>query len=149
MLKLLNNKNQDKFSVKGFTIIEATLAVVILMVGFMSVIEFFPFALKIIGDSQNLAIASNLTLSKIEEINSLPYSEIGIGTIEQKQRISGDLESYLYDFSRQTDVSYLDSNLSPSIIDSGLKKITVTTYWKSPVISGEKSTQISTIIANY
>jgi hypothetical protein len=142
MLKLLNNK-------KGFTIIEATLAIIILMVGFFAVMEFFPFAMKIIGDSQSLAIASNLTLSKVEEISSTPYDNISIGMIEAKHKISNDSESYLNNYERETYAEYLDSNLNPSLTDNGLKRVTVITYWKSPIISNEKSTQIDIIIADY
>ncbi len=148
-LKKITDTRLKKTAKNGFTIIEATLAITILTIGLMAVVEFFPFTIRIIGDSQNMAVASNLALSKIEEINSMPYENISVGTIETKQRVSNDAEDYLYNFRRQTNVEYIDSNLNPSATDNGLKKITVTAYWQSPVISNEKSTQISTIIANY
>ncbi len=153
MLKSLNNKNYyHTFSAGkkgGFTLIEATTALIILIVGLLAVMQFFPFALKIIGDSQNLAIASNLALSKVEEIRSLAYSDINVGTIETKQRLSDNPGNYLYSFQRQTVVEYVDSSFNPSVSDVGFKKITVTAFWQSPVITKEKSTQLNIIVSNY
>jgi len=50
---------------KGFTLIEATVAMAILMVGLWTVIQFFPTGIKIIGDSQNLTVASNLAVAQV------------------------------------------------------------------------------------
>lgn len=142
MYKLLNNK-------KGYTLIEATVAILILVVGLFSVVQFFPLGLRIISDSQDLTVSSNLALSKIEEMKALSYDSIGTGTIETKQRISSDPSSYLYNYQRQTDVETIDANLNYSATDIGLKKITVTVFWQSPILSSEKSTQISSLISNY
>ncbi|OGY43141.1 MAG: hypothetical protein A3J62_03515 [Candidatus Buchananbacteria bacterium RIFCSPHIGHO2_02_FULL_38_8] len=135
--------------VSGFTLIEATVAVVILVVGLMAVVQFFPFALKIIADSQSLNLASNLALSKIEEVRSVPYDNIATGVIEPKQRISNDPSNYLYKYQRETTVETVDSNLEVNGVDIGLKKITVTVYWQSKIGSQEKSTQMVTLLSDY
>lgn len=134
---------------KGFTILEATIAIFILLIGLLAVVQLFPFSLKIIGDSSDLTIGSNLAVSKLEEIRGLTYDTVGTGTIETKQRLSSDPSSYLYNFQRQTVVTLVDSNLNASAGDVGLKEITVTVYWSSPVSTAEKSTSMSTIISSY
>lgn len=133
----------------GFTLIEASIAIAVLLIGLLAVIQLFPFAFKIIGDSQNTAIASNITLSKIEEMRSNSYDDISIGTVEVKQRISVDTASYLYKFQRETIVEYVDSDFNSSMSDLGLKKITVTTFWPSPLSLDEKSVKINLMLADY
>lgn len=144
MLKLLNKKKNQT----GFTLLEAVIAILILVVGLSAIIQFFPFSLKIISDSKSLTTVSNIALLKIEELRSLDYDSINVGTIESKQRVSTDPTSYLYDYQRQTVVETVDGNLNPSGSDLGLKKITVTVFWFSPIGSVEKSTQITTLIAD-
>ncbi|MDD2807071.1 MAG: prepilin-type N-terminal cleavage/methylation domain-containing protein [Patescibacteria group bacterium] len=134
---------------KGFTILEATIAIFILLIGLLAVVQLFPFSLKIIGDSSDLTIGSNLAVSKLEEIRGLTYESIGTGTIETKQRLSSDQTSYLYNFQRQTVVTTIDSNLNTSVSDVGLKQVTVTVFWTSPVSTAEKSTSMSTIVSSY
>lgn len=133
---------------RGFTLVEATVAIVILSIGIFSVIQFFPFSIKIIGDSQNLTLASNLALSKLEETRSLNYEDITVGTIEAKTRVSSDPADYLYNYQRETIVELLDSTLTVTQTDVGLKKITSTVYWRSAVGNIEKSTTASMIVSD-
>lgn len=134
---------------KGFTLVEAVTAIAILTIGIFSVSQFFPFSLKIIGDSQNTSTATNLALSKIEEIQSTPYDNITLGTFEAKHRLSDSSASYLYIYQRKTEVEYIDNNFITSVNDQGLKKITVTIYWPSPVGGQEKSIVLKSMIAKY
>ncbi|HLC89637.1 MAG TPA: hypothetical protein VJG65_01615 [Patescibacteria group bacterium] len=147
MLKLLTS---DKKSFPlGFTIIEAAIATVILMVGLFAVVQIFPLSLKITGDAQRLTTASNLATAKIEEIIGLGYDNISIGTIETKQRLSSDPADFYYAFQRQTVVEYLDSNFNVSANDLGLKKITVTVFWPSTIGEAEKSTELNSVISDF
>ncbi len=139
---ITNNKN-------GFTLIESTVAIFLLMIGIFTVMEFFPFALRIIGNSQSLTIASNIALSKIEEIQSLDYELVNPGTIEVKQRVSSDPDNYLYKYQRQTVVETVDSNFDPSGSDVGFKKITVTVFWPSLFGTAEKSFIINHVISSH
>ncbi|MFA6410364.1 MAG: prepilin-type N-terminal cleavage/methylation domain-containing protein [Candidatus Buchananbacteria bacterium] len=134
---------------KGFSLIEATVSIMILAIGLLAVMNFFPFAIKIFSDSQNQTIASNIALAKIEELRSLNYDQITVGTIETKQRISNDPSSYLYDYWRETTVQTIDSNFSNSATDLGLKKITVKVFWDSPISKNEKFIQILSTASNY
>jgi len=134
---------------KGFTIIEGAIAIIILLIGLLSVIEFFPFALKIINDSKRTTVAANLTMSKLEEVIALSYDEITVGTMEVKHRMSDDPGDYLYTYQRQTVIDYVDENLAVSASDIGLKKITVRVFWTSSVDAEEKSIEMDSLISEY
>ena len=133
----------------GFTLIEAAVAIAVLLVGLWSVLQFFPFSIKIIGDSQSLTVASNLVVEELESLSTDNYSVIGVGTIEAKHPVSSDTTSYLSKYQRQTVVQLIDSDFNASATDVGLKKITVTVYWRSPVGVNERSITTSTIIADH
>lgn len=133
---------------KGFTIIEAAIAIAVLMIGLWSVMQLFPFGIKVIGDSQSTTVASNLVVAKIEEISAQDYDSISAGTIEVKARISSDPEDYLYDYQREVIVDLIDSNFDTTVTDVGLKKVTVTVYWTSPVGLIEKSTDSITVMVD-
>jgi len=135
--------------VKGFGLIEATISIALLTIGLFSIIQFFPFSLKIVGDSQNLTTASAIALSKTEEIISFAYDNVTAGTYEVKQAVSTDPNSYLSHYQRQVIVETVDGDLNTSSTDLGLKKVTVTVYWLSSIGTTERSTQIQSLIANY
>ncbi|MFA6215702.1 MAG: hypothetical protein WC768_03980 [Patescibacteria group bacterium] len=132
---------------KGFSIIEGTLAIAVLIIGLMAIMQVFPFGLKVIGDSQNTTIASSVALEKIEELRSVQYDSLATGTIEAKHHLSADAGNYLYSYQRQTIVELVDANFNQSGTDIGLKKITVTVFWVSPVGFAEKSIQLNSIVA--
>ena len=145
----INNFKIKDTGKKGFTLIESLIAIFVLVVGLFAVIGFFPFALKIISDSKNLTIATNITTAKLEEVFSLNYDNIDTGTIEPKQRVSNDPDSYLYNYQRETKVEYIDSDFNPSQTDLGLKKITVTVFWPSSFGDSEKVVELKSIVTDY
>ncbi|OGY47429.1 MAG: hypothetical protein A3J65_04755 [Candidatus Buchananbacteria bacterium RIFCSPHIGHO2_02_FULL_45_11b] len=134
---------------RGVTIIEAAIAISILLVGLLAVSEFFPLGLRIISDAQSLTVATNIALSKMEELRLLGYGEISAGLIEAKQNVSDNPASYLYRYQRQTAVSLVDSDLAPADSDVGLKKITINVYWHSLIGSKEKSIEIYSLFSEY
>ena len=138
-----------KSSTKGFSVIEAMVAITVLLVGIVAITAFFPMSLKIIGDSEATTTATNMIMAKIEEVQALPYQEITVGEFESKNRLSTDSNDYLYHFQRSTIISYLDQNLNESSIDIGFKKISVTVYWASSLGGKEKSITINTIRSIY
>lgn len=142
-------QSQTSMNNKGFTLIESTVATVILIIGMFAVMQFFPLSLEITGNSNNRTVATNLSQSKIEEIRSLSYDSIGTGTIETKQRISSDPTSYLYNYQRETIVELVDADFDTSETDVGIKKIIVTTYWQSPITKDEKTFSINSIVAKF
>jgi type II secretory pathway pseudopilin PulG len=140
MFKLVNNKN-------GFSIIEIMVAFTILVMAFVSIIQAFPFALSIGKDSELSTTASYLAQEKLEEITSLGYSNVGTGEIETKHRLSSDLSDYKYDFQRQTNVIYIDSDLNDSVTDLGMKKVTTMVYYNSSLSNSEEIYTVTVLIS--
>jgi len=142
MSKSTNASNQ-----KGLTIIEAMMAVAVLMLGVMAAINIFPAALKLSRNAEQETVAANLAQTEIEQMFQLGYDNIPVGTIEAKHRLSADQANPFYNFQRQTISSYVDGNLNDSASATGLKKITVTMYWTTPNLGLEKSLPISVMIS--
>jgi len=144
MSKYGNREHADQ---RGLSLIEAMLAVVVLMIGVLVAVDLFPAALKISKNAEQATIAANLAQSKIEEMFSLGYDNISVGTVEAKHRLSSDSANPFYNFQRQTDTSFVNGNLAYSAAPTGLKKITVTVYWVTPHLGVEKSLPISVLIS--
>lgn len=144
-------KSNSKYLVKGegFTIIESAVAIAVLLIGLFAVLQFFPFGIKIIGDSQSLTVASNLAVAQLEEMMRLDYGVITVGTYEAKHAVSNDPNSYLNKYQRKTVVEYINSSFQTSATNLGLKKITATVYWQSPVGGNEKSTTVYAVVSDY
>ncbi|MDD5032471.1 MAG: prepilin-type N-terminal cleavage/methylation domain-containing protein [Patescibacteria group bacterium] len=131
----------------GFSLIEVIVAFTILSVAFIGLVQTFPFGLSINKEAENTTEASYLAQDKIEELNSLGYDNINIGTIEAKHRLSLDPDNYLYNYQRETVVNYVDGNLSEVVSDQGIKKISVTVYYINAVSKTEKSYNITTLVS--
>jgi len=128
-------------------LIEVMVAFTILSVAFIGLVQAFPFGLSINKEAENTTEASYLAQSKIEELNSLGYSDVSVGTIEAKHRLSDDPSNYLYNYQRQTTVSYVDGDLSEVGEDQGMKKISVTIYFINAISKTEKSFNAATLVS--
>lgn len=137
---LKNNLNN-----RGMSLIETMVALLILMVAFISLIQSFPFSQSIVKTAENSTKASYLAQDKLEQLLALNYDNIPVGTIETKQRLSADSANYLYYFQRQTTVSYLDGDWQASISDTGMKKISITVYYINSISKQEKSYTVSAL----
>jgi len=138
--------NKDK-NPSGFSLIEIMVSILILAIAFIGLIQSFPLGLAINKDAENSTIASYLAQDKVEELFSLAYENLSPGVIEAKHRISNDPNDYRYQYQRQTEITYLDANLNPAVNDLGMKKISTTVYYISPLSKVEKSYQLATIIS--
>lgn len=134
---------------KGMSLIEVMVSFSILILVFVALAQTFPMAMAINKTSENATKASYLAQAKLEELNSLGYNNLSIGTIEAKHRLSNDAASYLYYFQRQTAVNYLDGNLQASASDTGLKKISVTIYYTDASSKAEKNYNTTTLISQW
>ncbi|MBU0647148.1 prepilin-type N-terminal cleavage/methylation domain-containing protein [Patescibacteria group bacterium] len=141
---LKNNFNNNN---NGFSLIEIMIAFLILVIAFIGLIQAFPFSQIMIKTAENSSKASYLAQDKIEQLLSLGYDNVSIGTIETKQRLATSSTDYLYYFQRQTTVDYLDGNLQVSASSTGMKKISTTVYYTNNISKTEKSYNISTIIS--
>lgn len=137
---LKNNLNNQ-----GMSLIETMVALLILMVAFISLIQSFPFSQTIVKTAENSTKAAYLAQNELEQLLTLGYDNIPVGTVEAKQRLSADSADYLYYFQRQTTVSYLDSDWQTSVSDTGMKKISVTVYYTNSISKEESSYSISAL----
>ena len=127
---------------KGFTFIEAMIAILIFTLGVVAVLQVFPLAFGIEIANQKETQATMLCQEKVEEINSLTYPEIKVGV-----QTEDPLPSPFDKFSRETTINYVDRNLETTSSDIGMKKIEVKVWWKSFYPAGEKQIKITTLIA--
>lgn len=133
----------------GYTLIEAVLAIAMLLIGIIATMQLFPLSLQLVSDSRDITTATNLGVAALEELATVDYEDLTVGIYEEKGRLSEDSTSYLYQYQRMIDISYVDSSMAPSATDQGLKKIDVTLYWSSPLFESEESTTLSTVKANF
>lgn len=138
MLKSIKNLN-------GFSLIEALIATAILALTLVALVGVFPFVLRINKLAEQTTMASNYAKSKLEEILVKPYDEVEVGTIEVRHRLSSDSQDPAYNIERQTVVNWINTNLELSVVDIGLKKITVTIWWPKP--NGTDSLVIYSILS--
>jgi len=136
---------------KGFSIIEVVVAISILLIFFLTIITIFPFGSDINKNSQKKTIALNLARAKIEELTSKSYSELTLGIIEPRAKLSQNPEEELYFYERESRVSYVDpnQNLQETSQDLGIKKIETTVFWISPLTRKEKTYQLITLISEH
>lgn len=139
--------SKSKINSFGFSLIEALVAVAILLIGILAISSAFPLALKINQTAEQATIATNLAQAKMEEIFSLGYNNLNIGTIEAKHRLAVNSSDPLYYYQRETAVEYVDSNLNHSDLETGMKKITTTVYWQSLAFGLEKDVSLDIIIS--
>jgi len=144
---MLKSNNYLRTDQKGISIIEAMLAVAVLMIGVLVTVNIFPAALKISKNAEQVTIAANLAQAEIETMFSLGYDNIAIGTIEATHRLSASSSNPFYNYQRQTVATYVDGNLANSSSATGLKKVTVTVYWTTPHLGIQKNLPISVLIS--
>jgi prepilin-type N-terminal cleavage/methylation domain-containing protein len=127
MIKSKNQKNKS-----GFTLIEALMAIVVLTIGILGVIQLFPAGLNSAKLSKEETIATNLVQAKLEEDKANSYDNV---ISEARAKVSTNPSDQNYNYERISDITYLNSDMTQSTNDTGLKKIIVTVYWQQNNIS--------------
>lgn len=136
-----------RYHSKGFTLIEAIVAISILIVGFMAVLQFLPVGYKLASQSRHQSQALTLTSGKMEEYLNKTYSQLATGQVESRAPSVTDTGSQLYFFETEVVITYVDENLAEIVDDQGLKKLEVITYWDEHGV--ERSEKLVTLIADY
>ena len=126
----------------GFTFLEVIVAISILAIGIVAILQIFPLALNIEKLNQMETQAVFLAQEKVEEEKSKAYQDIQIAT-----EIEDSLPSPFEKFSRETRITYVDSDLVATTSDLGLKKIEVEVRWQSPLKLREDKVNISGLVA--
>ena len=111
----------------GFTLVEALLAIAILVIGVLGVIQLFPAGLNSTKMSKEETIATHLTQAKLEEYQAASYDSVAS---ENRARVSSDPNDQNYKYERQSIVTYINGDLTQSESDIGLKKVIVSVFWQ-------------------
>ncbi|MFH0854523.1 MAG: hypothetical protein V1891_03450 [bacterium] len=119
------------FSKNAFSIIEILIALTFLSVGIFTIAKMFPFGMQISHYSEEQTLASTFAQDKMEELISCGYEGIATGTIEEKHETQSGSFGDKYNFFRETNVVYVDGNISASESDTGMKKIEITIFWNT------------------
>ena len=127
----------------GFSLVETIIAVSVFSVGVLGVLTMFYSGIKLMKSSQSFTVADQLAKEKIEEIVSLDYDDVLVGTFIESS-LAHPFESY----RRQSYIVYVNplSGLQESLTDTGIKKIEVTVKWKSVFNWTDRNTKITTLI---
>lgn len=134
------------FNSDGLSLLEIIVALTIIFVAFLGLMQAFPFSLTINKTAENATKAAFLAQEKIEQLRSLGYQGIDVGTVEEKHRLSETSSDYLYYFQRETTISYVDGNLDDSLSDLGIKKISTNVYYTNSLSKNEKVYNLTTLI---
>jgi prepilin-type N-terminal cleavage/methylation domain-containing protein len=124
------------FRKDAFTLIEITIALLILAVGLVGVLTLFPIGFKAAGRAGDLTVATFLAQQKLEEGKRLGYDGVDVGydTANAKVSFGNPYSDYQYE------VSVHDTEPP----EPDLKQVDVTVYW-----STDDSIALTTYIANY
>jgi Tfp pilus assembly protein PilV len=137
----------SKLNNKGISLLEAAITIAVIMLGILVLSKVFPVAFQAGKSSEQATIATNLAQSKLEEMFYLDYDNISTGTIEAKQRLAADSSNPFYHYQRETIIDHVDINMNTSQTATGLKRITVNTYYNSPLTSAERTIQLILLIS--
>jgi len=111
---------------KGFTILETMVAILILTIGITAVLQVFPLCSNIQKSNEMENQAIFLAQERMEQEIFKTYENIQVETIIE------DSLAFPYErFSRETKITYVDSNLEEIGLDSGFKKIEIIVEWSS------------------
>jgi len=135
----------------GFTIVEAMIAIFILVVGLVGVSQLFPLSLSLGQSSKMTTQGIQFAKGKIEEITAKSYAEIRcIASLPPCEEIENEVPENT-SFKRKTKIQFADpmNNLqepSPPTTDTGLKKVEVIVSWNPTILISEESVSAITLI---
>ncbi len=127
---------------KGFTILETMMAILVLTIGIIAVLQVFPLCSNIQKSNEMENQAIFLAQEKMEQEIFKTYGNTQVGMI-----IEDSLVSPFERFSRETKITYVDSNLEEIGSDAGLKKIEITVRWSSIFKLKESNISIINLVA--
>ncbi len=126
----------------GFTLIEITIALLILAIGLVGILTLFPVGFDASGRAANIIEATLLAQELVEEAKRVGYDGFTVG-VTLNEVFAAPHANYEYDlFTYDTGVS-------------GLKEIVVRVYWPSNGTTangeseGQRLVELSTYLAQY
>lgn len=150
MKKISFFKKPEKIP-RGFTVIEVLISIFILVIGIIGVLQAFPLGVQVTKAGQMTTIAAQLAQAKLEAEFSKSYSDFLIGTSTEDY---GTITNFNF-YKRVTEVNCIrSSDLTEVPCDYDLtndpfpmKKVEVTTFWKSPFGFSEKDIKLVSLIS--
>ncbi len=135
---------------RGFTLIEAMVAIFIIVVGIMAILQMFPLSIQQQKMGERSTVATELGQAKIEEVTAKSYDDILAGlTTEDYGTILG-----FNVYKRVTHIACVNASLQEAACSydsvgdpQPVKKVEVTVYWKLAFGAVEKELKIATLIA--
>ena len=129
------------FAQKGFTLVEILVAILVFVIGITAILQAFIVGFQEEIVNKRATQGTFLAQQKLEEINSLAYNQIEIGTTTESS-----LPPPFEKFSRTTIVSYVADDLTATTTDTGLKKVEVKVAWPSSLGTAKTDIKITTVI---
>ncbi len=114
---------------KGFTLIEALIALLVFTLAILAVLSFAPRAIRLALHARLQTQAIFLSQAKQEEYLAKAYLDLDVGTIEARAVFTTDTTSQLHIFETEVIVASIDETFAEVSEETGMKKITVNTYW--------------------
>jgi prepilin-type N-terminal cleavage/methylation domain-containing protein len=116
---------------RGFTLIEAILALTVFSVGIIFTLVIFPKGINMGREAKEISVATQLAQEKIEEMLAESYDDLIIGEIEPRAKVNENPSSQFYAYERLVTCDLVDSDLTSTVTDIGLKKVEVNVYWRN------------------
>lgn len=132
----------------GFTLMEAMVALAIFAAFTSLMIVSFPVALRAISSGNQLTVGANLMQAKVEQLRSVAYGDLTVGTYQSNVHADPDPASPYYGFTHTVTVDRVDDNLNVSASETGLKRVQLTTTWFDP-LRGTQSKSMYTFVTSY
>ncbi len=108
---------KNESGAKGFTLLEVLLTIILVVVGFVALMQAFSVGLSA-GDEEAEFVAIHLAQQRMEDLRNRSYANVINGTENPVPGFSG--------FSRAVTVS------TAFPLPAGLKEVTITVSWGSP-----------------
>lgn len=114
---------------KGFTLLEVLITVIILTVGIVAILWAFSAGMYATTDIENVDLALNIAQAKMEEIKNTPFAN-------------------LQDYGPTADPNFANFNVSVNVAEGqSPMQVDVTVAWQ--VKGGQTSISLTTLITNY
>jgi type IV pilus modification protein PilV len=113
---------------RGLTLIEVTVALLVIAVGALAVARLIPQSVAVTANARRQTLALHAAEQKMEQIVAAPYADV---VPESLAPVTTDSSSEYRLVQRQVAVSYVDPRTGWSVAagDLGMKRVRVTAQW--------------------
>lgn len=129
--------------IAGFSFFEVMISIAILTLGLVVSVQAFPFLFNSEKEQTMLNTSIFLAQEKIEEKLSQSYGSLTLGLENE-----GSLPSPFAAFSRSVAVFNVNSDMSTTSFETGLKEVRVWVSFRSPLKSRIKAFELASLTAN-